>query len=113
MSQSRSQSDRVSWQFLRRLRRPGADDILRDLTDRQHLSPHRPVGQVLAAAATAVGFCPQAGEAAVAWLQINPAAAVGRLRRTELAQLARCIHRIWRRSRAAEPAERSSAAQTA
>lgn len=99
-----SHSDRVGWRFLRRLLRPDADEILRDLTVRQHIFPHQPIGGVLSVAATAVGFCPRAADQAVAWLGIDPAAAVGRLRRTELSQLARCIHRFWRQARTAAPA---------
>ena len=82
-------------------RRPGshdADAILHDLTTRQHLFPHRPVGQVLAASAADVAFCPSVADRALAWLQIDPATAVGRLPRTQLSQLARCLDRLSRQA---------------
>jgi hypothetical protein len=84
--------------FLRRLRSPDSDDILAELTTRQHLAPHAALAGVLADAARAVGFCPDAAARATEWLGLDAAAAVGRLRRTELTQLARCIHRFWRQS---------------
>ena len=88
--------------YLRRLRSPDSDDILAGLTVRQHLQPHRPLGQTLAESAEQVGFCPDAATRAVEWLGLDPAASVGRLRRTELTQLARCVYRFWRQ---AEPAD--------
>ena len=84
--------------FLRRLRTPASDDILADLTSRQHLNPHRPLGQTLADSAAELGFCPDAAMRAVQWLGLDAGVSVGRLRRTELTQLARCIYRFWRQS---------------
>ena len=86
--------------FLRRRLSPGSDDILASLTVRQHLNPHRPLGPTLSDAAEEVGFCPDAAARALEWLGLDPAVSVGRLRRTELTQLARCIHRFWRQSTA-------------
>ena len=86
--------------YLRRLRSPSSDDILDALTVRQHVNPHRPLGQTLTEAAEQVGFCPDAATRAVEWLGLDPAASVGRLRRTELTQLARCVYRFWRQSQA-------------
>ena len=91
--------------FLRRLRSPASDDILAELTVRQHLNPHRPLGQTLTESAEEVGFCPDAATRAVQWLGLDPAVSVGRLRRTELTQLARCIYRFWRQSMTPEPQE--------
>lgn len=84
--------------FLRRLRTPTSDDILADFTSRQHLNPHRPLGQALADSAAELGFCPDAAVRAVQWLGLDPAVSVGRLRRTELTQLARCVYRFWRQA---------------
>ena len=91
--------------FLRRLRAPDADDILHDLTTRQHLLPHRPVGEVLAASAVEIGFCTDAAARAVEWLKLDRSSAIGRLRRSELAQLSLSIYRFWRQARAAEASQ--------
>jgi hypothetical protein len=90
--------------YLRRLKTPDSDEILDELTTRQHLFPHHALSRVLAESAAEIGFCPAAAERAVAWLQLDGNAAIGRLRRTELAQLARCVYRFWRQSLAGEPA---------
>lgn len=90
-----------------RLQQTDANRILADLTGRQHLRPHRPLGEALAAAAADLGFCPGAAETAIGWLQLDPAGAIGRLKHAELIQLARSIHRFWRQSLttpASEPA---------
>jgi hypothetical protein len=76
-----------------------ANRILAELSTRQHLHPHRPLGQVLAEAQRDLGFCPGAARAAVEWLRFEPSQAIGRLRRSELIQLARSIHRFWRQAR--------------
>ena len=73
-----------------------ADSILRDLSTRQHLQPHAPLGDVLEAVTDDTGVCPQATERAVGWLGLDPERAIGRLRRTELSQLAQSIDRFWR-----------------
>jgi|GEM_PF-4799292 len=72
-----------------------ADRILADLLARQHLNPHKPLGEVLDAAGSAFSWCPNAVRTAVDWLSLNPDQAVGRLRKTELIQLSRSIHRFW------------------
>src|ERR671912_235619 len=76
----------------------GFDDLLDALSTQQYLSPHEPLEQALARTADALGVCPQAVSHAVAWLQVNPSTPIGRLRRTELMQLARSIHRFWRQA---------------
>ena len=73
-----------------------ADKILADLSTRQFLRPHAELQDVLSASAEAVGYCPQAATHAREWLDIEPSRRIGRLRRTELTQLARSIHRFWR-----------------
>ena len=83
-----------------------SDSILKDLTNRQYLQPHQPVGEALAASSAALGFCPRAVDTALVWLTIDPTRTVGRLRRTELIQLARSIYRFWQQAmvRESEPA---------
>ena len=81
-----------------RLKAADPDAILSELSTRQYLSPHRPLGEVLAGAQAALGFCPTAAETASRWLSLDPRQAIGRLRRTELIQLARSIHRFWRQA---------------
>jgi hypothetical protein len=88
--------------FLRRLRSPDSGDILTSFTVRQHLQPHRALAPMLTDAAEEVGFCPDAAAKAVQWLGLDPAGSIGRLRRTELTQLARCIYRFWRQSAPAQ-----------
>jgi len=75
-----------------------ADRIIDVLTDQQHTRPHQTVAGAVAASAVAVGFCPEAGQQAVESLGVGPHTVVGRLRRTELIQLAKVIHRYWRQS---------------
>ena len=89
--------------MLRRLIHSDLENLLEILSARQHLSPHEPVSAVLSHAVDNLGVCPGAVEQALQWLQVDPATSIGRLRRTELTQLARTIHRFWRQ-RTAEPA---------
>lgn len=82
--------------FLRRLVSSGSIDLVESLTARQYLLPHQPLAEALRAAADELGCCPQAVDRAVRWLQIDASQPVGRLRRSELLQLARSIQRFWR-----------------
>jgi hypothetical protein len=85
--------------MLRRLMHADLDNLLEALTTRQYLRPHEPVADALAHVVDAVGVCPGAVEQAVRWLGLDAARTpVGRLRRTELTQLARSIHRFWRQA---------------
>jgi hypothetical protein len=90
--------------LIRRLVSADADDLLGALTTAQYLTPHEPVAQALNRATDALGVCPQAVSHAVKWLGVDPATSIGRLRRTELMQLARSIHRFWRHATAAASA---------
>jgi hypothetical protein len=82
-------------------------NLLDALTERQHLSPHEPLAQSLARTVDCLGVCPGAIDEATRWLAIDPSISIGRLRRTELNQLARSIHRFWRqRARQTETASR-------
>ena len=82
------------------------ESLLDVLTTRQHLSPHEPIGQSLEHVVGAVGVCAVAVKQAMTWLGLEPDKSIGRLRRTELLQLARTVHRIWRQ----QPTDVASAA---
>lgn len=88
--------------LLRRLVQGECEALLEALSTRQHLDPHQPVTAALASLVERVGVCPQAVEQAAAWLGIDGTQSIGRLRRTELMQLARSIHRFWRQAPGAQ-----------
>ena len=79
-----------------------AAKILDELTTRQHLTPHRPLKDVVTETVDATGVCPGAAERALGWMNLSPDRAIGRVRRSELIQLARSMHRFWQE--AASPA---------
>jgi len=83
---------------LRRLLRADTQLILDAFTTRQFIRPHQRVADMLPEVIHEVGCCPVAVEKAMEWLGIDPMVAIGRLRRTELMQLARSIQRFWRNS---------------
>jgi hypothetical protein len=72
-----------------------AEDILSHLTSRQHLRPHTPVREIVDQTTELLGCCPLAIARAMDWLKIDPDKAIGRLRRSELVQLAMAVHRFW------------------
>jgi hypothetical protein len=74
------------------------DALLNGLTTQQFINPQQPLNDALAVAREKIGFCPQAAETALQWLQMDGKRPIGRLRRTELMQLARCIERFWRQA---------------
>jgi hypothetical protein len=74
-----------------------AEAILGDLTTRQHVRPHMALRAVLAG----MSVCPVAAERAIEWLGLDGDTAVGRVKRAELIQLARSLHRFWSRATAA------------
>ena len=88
--------------------------LLDVLTTGQYLSPHESVGGVLSRTVDCLGVCPAAINEAVRWLSIDPAMSIGRLRRTELTQLAQSVHRFWRQRQesAAESAAPAPAPRT-
>ena len=99
--------------LLRGLNSPDVDDLLSAVSTAQYLSPHEPLATALQQTADALGVCPNAVSHAVAWLQVDPSTPIGRVRRTELLQLARSIHRFWRQAAGAaaaagQPSERPS-----
>ncbi len=75
--------------------RDRAQDILSTLSEWQYLRPHRPLSDVIADAVAKLGICPLAAQRAVDRLEIDATQSVGRLRATELTQLARCMQRMW------------------
>jgi hypothetical protein len=77
-----------------------AEVILQELTTRQHLFPRESLQKVLAQTRA----CPAAAQRAMEWLQLDGARPIGRVKRAELIQLARSLHRFWKRSMAADPA---------
>jgi hypothetical protein len=81
------------------------ESLLNDLSTRQHLHPHEPLRESLTRLESDLGVCPNAIEAALQWLDLDGAKSIGRLRRTELTQLARSIHRFWRQASTPQPAE--------
>jgi hypothetical protein len=85
---------------LRRLINEDFQKLLDALTTAQHLHPHDSVQAVLDRTVQQIGVCPVAVEQSLQWLQLDGATRIGRLRRTELMQLSRTVHRFWR-SRAA------------
>ena len=94
--------------LLRRILMNECQSLLDALSTRQHLRPHEPVGEALANVGAQLEVCPNASAAALRWLDLNPERAIGRLRRTELMQLARSVHRFWRQERpSVQPAEHS------
>ena len=84
---------------LRQTNEVGSEAILESLSTQQYLRPHQSIGEALGLASESVGFCPGAAEQAMKWLGVDGSQAIGRLRRTELTQLARSIERYWRRAR--------------
>ena len=90
--------------LIRRLLNADFQNLLAALTTRQHLNPHEPVADSLAKTVDSLGVCPIAIEEAVRWLSLDPSTPVGRLRRTELTQLARSVHRFWRQRQPQTPA---------
>jgi hypothetical protein len=72
--------------------------ILDALTRWQHVRPRLATMQAAGLVGREVGCCPDIPARAVNWLKLDPSSAVGRLRRTELLQLARSMHRMCRRS---------------
>lgn len=73
----------------------GSETILHILTTHQYLHPHAPLVEVLEEMCTQTGCCKVAMQRALEWLRVDPHLSVGRLRRSELSQLARAIDRFW------------------
>ena len=95
---SGTETNVIRHSLLRRMLRSDFENLLDALTARQYVAPHEPVAAALASTVDELGVCPNAIEQALAWLQIDPQQAIGRLRRTEMMQLARTVHRYWRQA---------------
>ncbi len=80
---------------LRRLVEADFENLLETLTARQHLAPHESLSQTIDHAVRELGVCPEAAAEALGWLALPSSTKIGRLRRTELMQLARTMHRFW------------------
>jgi hypothetical protein len=74
------------------------DRLVEVLSEEQFLKPHQSVASTMAAVVDRLGVCPGAAEEAVRALGVGLDQSIGRLRRTELMQLARTLHRYWRQS---------------
>lgn len=77
-----------------------AEVILQDLTTRQHLFPRQSLQEVLAQTRA----CPAAAQRAMEWLGLDGTRPIGRVKRAELIQLARSLHRFWKRAVAQDAA---------
>jgi hypothetical protein len=98
--------------LIRRLLNADLKNLLEALSTRQHLNPHEPLADALAHTVDSLGVCPNAIEQSLRWLSLDPATSIGRLRRTELTQLARSIHRFWRQRQPQTPSQTPSAPAT-
>jgi hypothetical protein len=90
------ETDTMNRQSIRRMISADLQNLLEILTTRQHVHPHESVRVVLNQTVQELGVCPNAIEQALQWLQVDGSRSIGRLRRTELMQLARTVHRFWR-----------------
>jgi hypothetical protein len=84
--------------YLRATRDAEVQVIVQALQRQQFVRPHQAVPRALEIAGIEVGFCRTVAKQAMAWLQIDAQTCIGRLRRSELLQLARSLHRIWRQN---------------
>ena len=87
-------------ELLRRLLRTTPESLLESLSTRQHLRPHEPLGETVLETTRVLGVCPVAVQQALHWLGLDSSLRAGRVRRTELTQLASAIHRFWRQNAA-------------
>lgn len=78
---------------------PTLDPLAAHLQTQQHLHPHRPLHLALQHLERSTGLCPVASRQASSTLSLDPHLKIGRLRRCQLLQLARTLHRLWRQNR--------------
>lgn len=86
----------MTYSQLRRFVQINVETLLESLTQKQFTHPHRSVASVLQETAEALGGCPAEGAKVMLRLGISAETAIGRLRRTEIMQLSRALHRQWR-----------------
>jgi hypothetical protein len=94
----------MSRKYLRQLILLSADMIQDSLMRRQFLRPHQPLSAALGDVAAELAVSPDAVSQTLAWLDVEATRPIGRLRRTELTQLARSLHRHWRQATGKHPA---------
>jgi ribosomal protein S13 len=75
-----------------------SDRLVEALSREQFLKPHESVEDAVSAIVNELGVCPEAAAGAMEALNVQPDMRVGRVRRTELMQLARSISRFWRQA---------------
>jgi len=90
--------------FLRFVSSASAEQLIQALQGRQYVQPHEALGVALGKVRDEMGICPAAIEQGTGLLHANTAQAIGRMRASELKQLARAIHRLWRQAMAPRPA---------
>src|SRR5688572_2837203 len=78
--------------------RTSADAILQHLSERQFVRPHATLKDVLTRFVVEAQLPLDAAERAIAWLELAGDRAIGRLRRSELAQLSCCLERFAEQS---------------
>ena len=88
-----------------RERANASETLLERLTVRQHVTPHAPLGEAVRMAALRAGYCSKAVDHALRRLELPADRLIGRLRRSELMQLARCVDRFSRLRPVATPGE--------
>lgn len=86
----------MSRNYLRQLILLSSDMIQDALMRRQHLRPHQPLSAAMSDVAAELAVSPEVVRQTLSWLDVDAARPIGRLRRTELTQLARSLHRHWR-----------------
>lgn len=87
---------RIACLYFRMMSREDSSDAIAELlTNRQHLRPHLGVREVLDHVIAELGCCPIAIDRATEWLSLDTNRLIGRLRRSELLQLARSVDRYW------------------
>ena len=75
-----------------------AEHLLDVLSMEQFVHPHQPTAHAALKLVQAAGVCHVAIARALDSLKLDKSKPIGRLRRTELAQLARVAHRFWRQN---------------
>lgn len=75
------------------------EPLVSQLQTQQHLHPHRPLRLALHDLEQLIGLCPDVAEQAISTLSLDRSLKMGRLRRCQLLQLARTLHRLWRQNR--------------
>ena len=73
--------------------------LVSELQTQQHLHPHRPLQVALQHLEQRIGLCPAVAEQAISALSLDRNVKMGRLRRCQLLQLGRTLHRLWRQNR--------------